>query len=236
MPKKKKTQDIPPFTIDGLPGMARKLIPFLGTDELYPMLRCMHISSGELVGTNGKIMKVFHVTGIPKCQVTIPGNAVREIADFPDRPVSVQIGHLEATFDDLRTRLMAGFYPDYRTVLNGAADDVSVTMDRQALLKMLMRLRVVADKDGMVKLAARDRGMELFAECGIGLGCGLLKASTEGKESFCFNYALMETVLNSIESDTVTFRSNGSGISPVTIDGENETTIIMPMLERSKDG
>ena len=247
--KKIQLSEIEPLVISDIAVKAKKVLPFLGDDPNFPILSGMHINgydgNVDFVGMSGAILKVIvaEYDGQP-FSVTIPREAVRELQKFPGSDTLLTFSNMDCAFTSVKsmgnirhgTKYQYGIYPDYNAILDRCysvidSGAVSAEVDRKALLAAITRLGVIVASGDKFKLhyAGRNQlGLTVASAAQI-KGAAIVPGTSSGSVSFTLNKDLMAAVFRSIDADTVTLRSNATGLSPIMIDGDGDTTMLMPM-------
>ena len=185
-------------TIDGASFRAalRQVVPAASVDEARPILTgvLMVPEAGglRLVSTDSYRLAVKDLAGTSILgedqKVLVPGRALAELARIigDSGEVSLRLAEREASFEvgniTLTTRLIEGDFPNYRGLLPTGHPN-KLTVERDALLEAVRRVRLLAQESTPVRMAMGPDGLSLTAATAdVGKAQESMAAAYEGEE------------------------------------------------------
>lgn len=185
-------------TIDGASFRIalRQVVPAASKDEARPILTGVLMVSEagglRLVSTDSYRLAVKDLAGTSILdedqKVLVPGRALDELARIisDGGEVSLRLAEREASFEvgntTLTTRLIEGDFPNYRGLLPSGHPN-KLTVDREALLEAVRRVRLLAQESTPVRMAMSADGLSLTAATAdVGKAQETLEASYEGSD------------------------------------------------------
>jgi DNA polymerase III subunit beta len=174
----------------------RQVIPAASTDEARPILTGVLVSAEDdglrLVATDSYRLAVRDLPGqavLAEGQsVLVPSRALNELTKLlgTTDELILQLGEREASFQagDVRLTsvLIEGDFPPYRGLIPSSYPN-RLTVERDALLEGLRRVRLLAREATPVRLAMSEQGVELVAVTqDVGQAHEIIDAKFEGTE------------------------------------------------------
>lgn len=144
-------------------------------------------------------------------KVLVPGRALAELQRVlsSESELTVRLGAREAVFEvggtRLTTRLIEGEYPNYRNLLPSSYPN-TLTVNREALLEALRRVKILAQDSTPVRLALGGDTLRLTAITqDVGNAHEEIDASYEGTEmTVAFNPDYLAAGVEAVEGEEVT--------------------------------
>jgi DNA polymerase-3 subunit beta len=174
----------------------RQVTVAASTEETRPILTGVQMSSENgglrLVATDSYRLAVRDLPGTSVLaedqSVLVPSSALKELGRLlaGATEVTLTLGERDATFtvghDRLTTRLIEGEFPNYRGLIP-ASQPNRLTVNREALLEAVRRMRLLATDSTPVRLVLKADGLELVAIAQeVGQAHEELDAKYEGAE------------------------------------------------------
>lgn len=174
----------------------RQVIPAASTDEARPILTGVLVSAEDnglrLVATDSYRLAVRDLPGqavLSEGQsVLVPSRALNELTKLlgTTDELTLQLGEREASFQAGNVRLTSvlieGDFPPYRGLIPSSYPN-RLTIERDALLEGLRRVRLLAREATPVRLAMSEQGVELVAVTqDVGQAHEIIDAKFEGTE------------------------------------------------------
>ena len=234
----------------------KKVVGFVSGEETRHVLNGVCLTkradnSIVAVATDGKMLKVSPVGKKTKkgLEIILPTKACKILATkFPDGDIEVgivkeksgeEMRPVRATFSVdgmvLVTRLIEGYYPDFQSVVDGGNADVDLVNISASRLELIDALKEVSSilkpNRGGVKVSTTDDGLCVEAENKEAetKASVHVPATHDNSAVFGLKPGLANTLLNSIEAETITITTGPDGLSPIRFDGDDgDDTIIMP--------
>jgi len=176
---------------DQLAAALKQVVPAAGSDDSRPILTGVLLAAEEgglrLVATDSfrlSLRDIADVSVLDEGQsVLIPSRALGELNRILGQGdnVELQLGDREASFTvgevKLVTRLIEGEFPKYGGLIPDSHPNV-LTVNRQAMLEALRRVKLLARESTPIRLEISDAGVELVA---ITQDVGQARESVESK-------------------------------------------------------
>ena len=213
----------------------RQVIKAASSDELRPVLTGVMLapeSDGlRMVATDSYRLALCDIPGLNILEsdqnILLPSRALQEVLRLIGNveQISLRFNEREASFElgdtVIATRLIKGEFPAYKTLIPTDQPN-KLTIDRDALIKAIRRVRLMAKDSSPIKLDISEKGLELSATTqDVGNAREELDAVYEGEDiTMAFN---PEYLLDGVES--------ASG-DEITI---NITDAVKPSVLRSSD-
>lgn len=234
------------FDADALVGALRQVLPAASTDDNRPILTGVLLAAeGEglrLVATDSYRLAVVDLPGVSVLSsgksVLVPSRALSELSKAlgDGGEITLRLGERDASFASsgpggdgdtggivLTTRLIEGEYPNYQGLIPSNQPNL-LTVNREALIEALRRVKLLARDATPVRLQMSPDGLELRAVTqDVGEGTESLDAQYQGEElTVAFN---PDYLLAGIEA------AGGDEVSLATIDSLKPAVVRDPTTE-----
>lgn len=232
------------FDSDALVGALRQVLPAASTDDNRPILTGVLLAAANpdegaeglrLVATDSYRLAVVDLPGVSVLSsgksVLVPSRALSELSKAlgDGGQITLRLGERDASFASvgdgsagvvLTTRLIEGEYPNYRGLIPANQPNL-LTVDREALIEALRRVKLLARDATPVRLQMSADGLELRAVTqDVGEGTESLDARYQGEElTVAFN---PDYLLAGIEA------AGGDQVSLATIDSLKPAVVRNP--------
>ncbi len=168
-----------PVTLDAesLSHALKQVIPAASSDDSRPILTGVLLAAEDtglrLVATDSyrlAVRDLFDAVGVlaEGQHVLVPSRALQELARVlgTGKEVQVRLGSRDASFEvggvQLTTRLIEGEFPNYRGLIPKSQPN-RLTVERDAFLEALRRVRLMAQEATPVRVVMSADGLELRA-------------------------------------------------------------------------
>ncbi len=224
----------------------KQVVRAASTDESRPILTgVMLAAEGQglrMVSTDSYRLAVRDLPGTAALKegqtVLVPSRALNELARVlhDDTQVTLVLGERDASFQvgplHLTTRLIEGEFPNYRGLIP-ASQPNRLTVERQALLDAVRRVRLMARENSPVRLSMSSDSLELRAvTLDVGEASEQLDASYAGDElTVAFNPEYLVDGLEVTPGDEVSLETVDA-LKPALlrpIDSEDFLYLLMPV-------
>jgi DNA polymerase-3 subunit beta len=234
------------FDAEALVGALRQVLPAASTDDNRPILTGVLLAAeGEglrLVATDSYRLAVVDLPGVSVLSsgksVLVPSRALSELSKAlgDGGEITLRLGERDASFASsgpggdggtggiiLTTRLIEGEYPNYQGLIPSNQPNL-LTVNREALIEALRRVKLLARDATPVRLQMSPDGLELRAVTqDVGEGTESLDAQYQGEElTVAFN---PDYLLAGIEA------AGGDEVSLATIDSLKPAVVRDPTTE-----
>ena len=239
------------FDAEALVGALRQVLPAASTDDNRPILTGVLLAAatpdqgGEglrLVATDSYRLAVVDLPGVSVLSsgksVLVPSRALSELSKAlgDGGEITLRLGERDASFASsgpggdgagggivLTTRLIEGEYPNYQGLIPSNQPNL-LTVNREALIEALRRVKLLARDATPVRLQMSSDGLELRAVTqDVGEGTESLDAQYQGEElTVAFN---PDYLLAGIEA------AGGDEVSLATIDSLKPAVVRDPTTE-----
>ena len=227
------------FDAEALVGALRQVLPAASTDDNRPILTGVLLAAeGEglrLVATDSYRLAVVDLPGVSVLSsgksVLVPSRALAELSKAlgSGGEITLRLGERDASFASadgeaggivLTTRLIEGEYPNYQGLIPSNQPN-RLTVDREALMEALRRVKLLARDATPVRLQMSADGLELRAVTqDVGEGSETLDAQYTGEDlTVAFN---PDYLLAGIEA------AGGDEVSLATIDSLKPAVVRNP--------
>ena len=227
------------FDAEALVGALRQVLPAASTDDNRPILTGVLLAAeGEglrLVATDSYRLAVVDLPGVSVLSsgksVLVPSRALAELSKAlgSGGEITLRLGERDASFASadgeaggivLTTRLIEGEYPNYQGLIPSNQPNL-LTVDREALMEALRRVKLLARDATPVRLQMSADGLELRAVTqDVGEGSETLDAQYTGEDlTVAFN---PDYLLAGIEA------AGGDEVSLATIDSLKPAVVRNP--------
>ncbi len=189
----------------------RQVTPAASADDSRPILTGVLMAAEDdglrLVATDSYRLSVRDLPGSTVLasdqSVLVPSRSLNELARVlgDDDDLTLRLGEHDATFEvgavRVTTRLIEGDFPNYRGLIPSSQPN-KLTVNREALLDAVRRVRLLAQESTPLRLIMKDGVLELVAVTqDVGQAQEAVDASFDGAElTVAFN---PEYLLNGIE-------------------------------------
>jgi DNA polymerase III subunit beta len=196
----------------------RQVARAASSDESRPLLTGVLLAAEEdglrLVATDSYRLAVRDLPGTTVLRegqkVLVPSRALNELARLVPSSdhITLLLGEREATFEvgsaRLTTRLIEGEFPNYRQLIPQHYPN-RLTVERDALLEAVSRVKLLARDSTPIRLAMSADGLELTATTqDIGQAVESLDAKYEGAEMVvAFNPDYLSAGVDAVAADEV---------------------------------
>lgn len=203
-------------------------------------------------GTDGRVLKKVDMGKTrSKFDVIIPYEASKLLCSASEVRFGRSKTKLSFEYDGttIVTTYTTKPYPDVDSVFKAVKDETTITVNRAMLIEKVYDVsRVLTLKNrypgvGVMFNAADTRSLELSAKYEHGIATTTIEADITGAGKVMFNPRMLYTILDSIDTDQVTFKLwNWDGkvsgpVPPVGIVGaDNEQMAIMPVEFTEREG
>ncbi len=154
----------------------RQVIPAASSDDSRPILTGVLMAAEEgglrLVATDSYRLAVRDIPGTSVLEgdqsVLVPSRSLNELARVlgDDSALTLRLGEKDATFEvgdvSVTTRLIEGDFPNYRGLIPKNHPN-RLTVNRDALLDAVRRVRLLAQEATPVRIIMKDNVLELVA-------------------------------------------------------------------------
>lgn len=224
----------------------KQVVRAASTDESRPILTGVLLAAEDrglrMVSTDSYRLAVRDLPGTTALRegqtVLVPSRALNELARalHDDTDVRLVLGERDASFQvgdlHLTTRLIEGEFPNYRGLIPTTQPN-RLTVDRQALLDAVRRVRLMARENSPVRLTMTTDLLELRAvTLDVGEASEQIDASYQGDElTVAFNPEYLVDGLEVTPGDQVSLETVDS-LKPALmrpIDSEDFLYLLMPV-------
>ncbi len=170
-------------------------------------------------------------------KVVVPSRALNELQRVLGgcAELQVRLGTRDAVFEcggvRLTTRLIEGDYPNYRSLLPATTENV-LTVEREALLAALRRMRIMATDSHLVRLRLGGDTVQLSATQDVGNASEEIDARYDGEEmTVAFNPDYLSAGVDAVEGEEITI-SRLNPLKPAVIRGvgrDDYLYLLMPV-------
>ena len=239
------------FDAEALVGALRQVLPAASTDDNRPILTGVLLAAAKpdegveglrLVATDSYRLAVVDLPGVSVLSsgksVLVPSRALSELSKAlgDGGEITLRLGERDASFASsgpggdggtggiiLTTRLIEGEYPNYQGLIPSNQPNL-LTVNREALIEALRRVKLLARDATPVRLQMSSDGLELRAVTqDVGEGTESLDAQYQGEElTVAFN---PDYLLAGIEA------AGGDEVSLATIDSLKPAVVRDPTTE-----
>lgn len=239
------------FDAEALVGALRQVLPAASTDDNRPILTGVLLAAAKpdegveglrLVATDSYRLAVVDLPGVSVLSsgksVLVPSRALSELSKAlgDGGEITLRLGERDASFASsgpggdggsggivLTTRLIEGEYPNYQGLIPSNQPNL-LTVNREALIEALRRVKLLARDATPVRLQMSSDGLELRAVTqDVGEGTESLDAQYQGDElTVAFN---PDYLLAGIEA------AGGDEVSLATIDSLKPAVVRDPTTE-----
>ena len=189
------------FDADALVGALRQVLPAASTDDNRPILTGVLLAASDpqegseglrLVATDSYRLAVVDLPGVSVLSsgksVLVPSRALSELSKAlgDGGEITLRLGERDASFTadgtTITTRLIEGDYPNYQGLIPSNQPNM-LTVNRDALMEALRRVKLLARDATPVRLQMSSEGLELRAVTqDVGEGSESLDAGYDGDE------------------------------------------------------
>lgn len=224
----------------------RQVVRAASTDEARPILTGVLLTAENdglrLVATDSYRLAVRDLPGVSVLgadqKVLVPGRALNELQRLlgSGGEVTLRLGERDATFEvgttRLTTRLIEGEFPNYRQLIP-ASHPNTLTVERDALLEAIRRMKILAKDATPVRLAIAADNLRLTAITqDVGNATEELDATTTGTElTVAFNPDYLASGVEALSTEQITL-STIDGLKPAVVRGvgsEDYLYLLMPV-------
>lgn len=224
----------------------RQVVRAASTDEARPILTGVLLTAENdglrLVATDSYRLAVRDLPGVSVLgadqKVLVPGRALNELQRLlgSGGEVTLRLGERDATFEvgttRLTTRLIEGEFPNYRQLIP-ASHPNTLTVERDALLEAIRRMKILAKDATPVRLAIAADNLRLTAITqDVGNATEELDAGTTGGElTVAFNPDYLASGVEALSTEQITL-STIDGLKPAVVRGvgsEDYLYLLMPV-------
>ena len=223
----------------------RQVVSAASTDDSRPILTGVLMAAEadglRLVATDSYRLAIRDLPGTSFLaegrSVLVPSTALKELNRVLSQAetVTLRLGEREAAFEighvRLLTRLIEGEFPNYRNLIP-ASQPNRLTVNREAMLDAVRRVRVVAEPSTPVRILMREGGIELTAKGDTGNAHEELDAKFEGTElTVAFNPDYLLAGIDAATGDECTLET----VDPMkpallrSIDSSDFLYLLMPV-------
>ncbi len=211
----------------------RQVVRAASTDEARPILTGVLLTAENdglrLVATDSYRLAVRDLPGVSVLgndqKVLVPGRALNELQRLlgVGGEVTLRLGERDATFEvgttRLTTRLIEGEFPNYRQLIPSSHPN-ALTVERDALLEAIRRMKILAKDATPVRLAISADALRLTAITqDVGNATEELDATTTGTElTVAFNPDYLASGVEALSSEQITL-STIDGLKPAVVRG-----------------
>jgi DNA polymerase-3 subunit beta len=230
------------FDAQALVGALRQVLPAASTDDNRPILTGVLLAAADptegaeglrLVATDSYRLSVVDLPGVSVLSsgksVLVPSRALSELSKAlgDDGEITLRLGERDASFaaegTTITTRLIEGDYPNYQGLIPSNQPNM-LTVNREALIEALRRVKLLARDATPVRLQMSRDGLELRAVTqDVGEGSESLDAGYDGEDlTVAFN---PDYLLAGIEA------AGGEEVSLATIDSLKPAVVRNPTTD-----
>ena len=230
------------FDAAALVGALRQVLPAASTDDNRPILTGVLLAAADpsegaeglrLVATDSYRLAVVDLPGVSVLSsgksVLVPSRALSELSKAlgDDGEITLRLGERDASFaaegTTITTRLIEGDYPNYQGLIPSNQPNM-LTVNREALIEALRRVKLLARDATPVRLQMSRDGLELRAVTqDVGEGSESLDAGYDGEDlTVAFN---PDYLLAGIEA------AGGDEVSLATIDSLKPAVVRNPTTD-----
>jgi DNA polymerase-3 subunit beta len=212
-----------------LAAALRQVVPAASSNDSRPVLTGVLLAAAggddDDAGTGLRLVATdsyrLSVRGLPEAQVLgagqkvlVPSRALGELARLlgEESTVALRLGERDASFEvggvHLTTRLIEGDFPRYQGLIPSDRPN-RLTVDRQALLEAIRRVRLMAVETTPIRLAMSQDGLELIViSQDVGQAHETLDATYEGEDlTVAFNADYLLDGVEVADGDEVTLET-----------------------------
>ncbi len=224
----------------------RQVVRAASTDDARPILTGVLLTAEDdglrMVATDSYRLAVRDLPGQQGLaaghKVLVPGRALGELQRLVGSggEVVMRLGDRDATFEvdhtRLTTRLIEGEFPNYRQLIPNDHPN-TLTVEREALLEAIRRVKILARESTPVRLAMGGETLRLSAITqDVGNASEELDCQYSGAELVCaFNPDYLIAGVEACEGDQVTLVTR-DGMKPAVLRGKGADTylyLLMPV-------
>jgi DNA polymerase-3 subunit beta len=224
----------------------RQVVRAASTDEARPILTGVLLTAENdglrLVATDSYRLAVRDLPGVSVLgadqKVLVPGRALAELQRLlgAGGELTLRLGERDATFEvgstRLTTRLIEGEFPNYRQLIPQSHPN-TLTVDRDALLEAIRRVKILARDATPVRLQISADGLKLTAITqDVGNASEELDASAEGADlTVAFNPDYLAAGVEALDTQQITL-STIDGLKPAVVRGVDSADylyLLMPV-------
>ena len=230
------------FDAQALVGALRQVLPAASTDDNRPILTGVLLAAADpdqgseglrLVATDSYRLAVVDLPGVSVLSsgksVLVPSRALSELSKAlgDGGEITLRLGERDASFaaegTTITTRLIEGDYPNYQGLIPSNQPNM-LTVNRDALIEALRRVKLLARDATPVRLQMSRDGLELRAVTqDVGEGSESLDAGYDGEDlTVAFN---PDYLLAGIEA------AGGEEVSLATIDSLKPAVVRNPTTD-----
>ena len=230
------------FDAQALVGALRQVLPAASTDDNRPILTGVLLAAADpsagaeglrLVATDSYRLAVVDLPGVSVLSsgksVLVPSRALSELSKAlgDGGEITLRLGERDASFaaegTTITTRLIEGDYPNYQGLIPNNQPNM-LTVNRDALIEALRRVKLLARDATPVRLQMSRDGLELRAVTqDVGEGSESLDAGYDGEDlTVAFN---PDYLLAGIEA------AGGDEVSLATIDSLKPAVVRNPTTD-----
>ena len=224
----------------------RQVVRAASTDEARPILTGVLLTAENdglrLVATDSYRLAVRDLPGVSVLgadqKVLVPGRALAELQRLlgAGGELTLRLGERDATFElgttRLTTRLIEGEFPNYRQLIPQSHPN-TLTVDRNALLEAIRRVKILARDATPVRLQIAADGLKLTAITqDVGNATEELDATATGTDLMvAFNPDYLASGVEALDGDQITL-STIDGLKPAVVrgvDNQDYLYLLMPV-------
>jgi DNA polymerase-3 subunit beta len=224
----------------------RQVVRAASTDEARPILTGVLLTAENdglrLVATDSYRLAVRDLPGVSVLgadqKVLVPGRALAELQRLlgAGGELTLRLGERDATFElgstRLTTRLIEGEFPNYRQLIPQSHPN-TLTVERDALLEAIRRVKILARDATPVRLQISAGGLKLTAITqDVGNATEELDASAEGADlTVAFNPDYLAAGVEALDTQQITL-STIDGLKPAVVRGVDSADylyLLMPV-------
>jgi DNA polymerase-3 subunit beta len=224
----------------------RQVVRAASTDEARPILTGVLLTAENdglrLVATDSYRLAVRDLPGVSVLgvdqKVLVPGRALAELQRLlgSGGELTLRLGERDATFEvgttRLTTRLIEGEFPNYRQLIPQSHPN-TLTVERDALLEAIRRVKILARDATPVRLQISADGLKLTAITqDVGNAVEELDATSVGSElTVAFNPDYLAAGVEALGTQQITL-STIDGLKPAVVRGVDNSDylyLLMPV-------
>jgi DNA polymerase-3 subunit beta len=224
----------------------RQVVRAASTDEARPILTGVLLTAENdglrLVATDSYRLAVRDLPGVSVLgadqKVLVPGRALGELQRLlgAGGELTLRLGERDATFElgtvRLTTRLIEGEFPNYRQLIPQSHPN-TLTVDRNALLEAIRRVKILARDATPVRLQIAADGLKLTAITqDVGNATEELDATATGTDLMvAFNPDYLASGVEALDGEQITL-STIDGLKPAVVrgvDSQDYLYLLMPV-------
>ena len=224
----------------------RQVVRAASTDEARPILTGVLLTAENdglrLVATDSYRLAVRDLPGVSVLgadqKVLVPGRALAELQRLlgAGGELTLRLGERDATFElgstRLTTRLIEGEFPNYRQLIPQSHPN-TLTVERDALLEAIRRVKILARDATPVRLQISADGLKLTAITqDVGNASEDLDASAVGADlTVAFNPDYLAAGVEALDTQQITL-STIDGLKPAVVRGVDSSDylyLLMPV-------